>query len=1354
MSIPNIDFTAVIPPPTTATSEAAAKPAATTAPMSSGSGSKVIEIHLAVEGMMCQKNCGATVRRCLLDMDLHDDDDDDDGDGDIQRRHHLPPASGDDAIRIADAAADFPSSYARVSFVVPREQQPRDQWRIAQLAQKAIQAIEDVGFDAALLPTLDEAEAHRREARRRKEQQQRQQQQHDRDETESSHEKEPPPHPSQSRRGDAASTTTRPAVTAAFHVSGMSCAVCSGSVEKLFSQIEGVAHAAVSLPTHTARVVFAADARSDGRAEEEDSYYEGLAGECAERVTRGGYPCELLSVQYPNNHDDGTNRRGSRSKRRRRSEDPMLGSGSDGRGSYGNNDGPGGATSGGAAGGRGTSLADSAARMENTRRAELREWKSSLLLSLTFTIPLAVLHMSTMGGANEGDDGLHIDMMDGGNDMMDNINIDDKTTNDNDYEMAMNNSMTSKCIIINTLMLLLATPVQFLVGRRFYKSAYRGLMHGCVMGMDFLVVLGTSAAYLYSVIVYLWQLSYYYHGQTHNDGNGGGSGLLKLTPTFETGAWLITFVTLGKYLEAYARGKTAGALQTLMELQPVSATRVILDKDLSEKLRDVDFDSGKGDINGNYGNDDAINVTKVFQTVDLHSLQTEDVDISRVQIGEFLLVLPGGRIPTDGILIARDGSGTITKGSNKIVKSTTTSSSSSSSSSTSSKKPNNNSVHSTCAYIDESAFSGEPFPVAKRPGDSLYGASVNQLSVILVRVTATGSETVLSRIVRLVDEAQGNRAPIQAQADRIASIFAPCVLGLAILTFLCWVLSLSYAGDNDGDGDGDGYMSRSKEEMYVTALMSAISVVVVACPCALGLATPTAVMVGTGVGAVSGLLIKGGAVLEMAHHVKTVVFDKTGTLTTGRAVVGSRIEYASRILREDGLAGDGRRSDNSKEEEEGLDEHTCEIRGILKGLPTTVKTTDIALWLACCAESRSEHPLANAIVNSGREVFGHDILKPVVKSSSSVSKTVVSTLKELSISDFQVVPGSGVQCTINGINGTKSCIVRVGNRTWAHGLETEDDKSNSPIKQIFLNDQHQGISKQADNDVHSLRSQGQIGVYVSVKNNTQETSAFNTTQFHIIGVIGVIDPLKSEAKSTILALQNMGVEVWMCTGDHEATAIAVAQKVGIDKHNVCSDVKPEGKADLIRRLQKRRMGRSGGKDVLNKVAVVGDGINDAVALAQSDVGIAIGAGTEVAVEAADIVLVRSSLHDVVVSLHLSRVVFDRIRLNFVWAMAYNLFALPFAAGVLYPFTDWTLPPAFAGLMMAFSSVSVVTSSLMLRLYVKPIIHEDGTLDEQGCAGCSSGIIEKSYLCLSSPYHYLFGDGPMYGASLSDELEIV
>ena len=411
---------------------------------------------------------------------------------------------------------------------------------------------------------------------------------------------------------------------------------------------------------------------------------------------------------------------------------------------------------------------------------------------------------------------------------------------------------------------------------------------------------------------------------------------------------------------------------------------------------------------------------------------------------------------------------------------------------------------------------------------------------------------------------------------------------------------------------------------------------------------------------------------------------------------------------------------------------------MIQSIPPAVKQTDIALWFACCAELRSEHPLGHAILNSGKEVWGHDILNPMAKGNVGKSQADDTAADQLSISNVQVVPGRGVECTINGLgqNDNNTCTVRVGSRIWAYGIEEEGD--GLTIKEVNTN-------SDADDDVRSLRIQGQIGVYVSVKCNESDN-------FHVIGIIGILDPVKNDAKSTVAALKCMGVDVWMCTGDHELTAQAVAEKIGIDEDNVCSNVKPEGKADLIRRLQKRRVmkGRRG-QTVDSRVAVVGDGINDAVALARADVGIAIGAGTEVAVEAADIVLVRSQLHDVVVSLHLSRIVFDRIRLNFIWAMAYNLFALPFAAGLLYPFTDWTLPPAFAGLMMAFSSVSVVASSLLLRTYVKPVIHDDGQLSERGCASCLSGCIDSCYSCLFN--------NPLFprnwnACPLKDELEIV
>jgi len=1181
---------------------------------------------------MCQKNCGSTVQQALLNMDVSE----------VERcldkkLHALQPATNKKVnVKVTEAEADFAASFASVVVewnvkeseelisminedVDLEDPELNDVHEIMselsteevrgeimeKLSELAIDEVECVGFDAEWLATDQDVDTHREQAQRERE--------------EMEQGKSPPASTSIADiiKEDAelleGENKHKGGATASFHVGGMSCAVCTGSVERFLLSVGGgdnddqphVVHAAVSLPTTTARVTFSPLSSSPLGDEDDGEYamrvYQNLAEECAATVSKGGYACEILNVHVANASSQAN--------------------------ADGNNAG-------------GTSLADSAARMERTRQAELHEWKCSLITSSAFTIPLALLHFSSMHASNDPNGPLPPTLKD-------------------------------------WMMLLLATPVQFWVGKRFYNGAYRGLVHGCTMGMDFLVAMGTTSAYVYSLIVFGLQIVAKVSGEANMS-------IAKLTPTFETGAMLITFVTLGKYLEAYARGKTAGALQTLMELQPVSATRAILPSDILDQLNDIDEQLGEEETD----------VAAVFSKINLNSILTEEKDISEIKIGDYLLVLPGGRIPTDGILVAREGSGKIKKNYSDTDLSTHTT------------------KNGGCAYIDESAFSGEPFPVAKRPGDSLFGASVNQLSVILIQVTATGSETVISRIVRLVDEAQGNKAPIQAQADRIASIFAPCVMMLAVVTFACWVLLLDES-------------SGTTEERYVTALMSAISVIVVACPCALGLATPTAVMVGTGVGAMNGLLIKGGAVLEMAHHVKTVVFDKTGTLTTGRAVVGSRIEYASQLMKEDVAQG-----------------ASGTLKKLLQSLPPAVKQTDIALWFACCAELRSEHPLGHAIVNSGKEIWGHDILKPAAKGNFGKSEEVKAGVDgQLSISDSQVVPGRGVQCTVNGISQENSCTVRVGNRTWAHGYDEEGDG---------LTIQEKDGGNKADDDVRSLRKQGQIGVYVSVKSDDTESD-----EFFVLGIIGILDPVKREAKSTVAALKHMGVDVWICTGDHELTAQAVALKVGIDEDNVCSNVKPEGKADLIRRLQKRRVQRGRGQVGDNRVAIVGDGINDAVALARSDVGIAIGAGTEVAVEAADIVLVRSQLHDVVVSLHLSRVVFDRIRLNFVWAMAYNLFALPFAAGLLYPFTDWTLPPAFAGLMMAFSSVSVVASSLLLRTYVKPVINDDGRLDERGCASCATGFVELCYSCLfSNPFRFILGHNQnnWYGHP-EDELEI-
>ena len=787
----------------------------------------------------------------------------------------------------------------------------------------------------------------------------------------------------------------------------------------------------------------------------------------------------------------------------------------------------------------GVSLADNAARMDQARVAELKSWRRLLIISCILTAPIVILmHTQRSSGSSQPVPSWK-----------------------------------------EWIMLLLSTPVQFWVGSRYYKAAYMGWINGRFMGMDFLIVLGTTASYIYSIIIFGMQLL---------------GGLSSLEPTFATGAMLLTFVTLGKFLEAYAKGKTASALQTLMELQPNLAWRVIMSED---KVGDI-------------------------LSHDISSLQTEEVDAADIVVGDYIVVLPGSRIPSDGILVKVSGA-----------------------------------AH---AYVDESALSGEPFPVCKQQGDQIVGSTVNQLSALLIHVTATGTNTVLAKIVRLMEEAQSRKAPIQAQADQIACIFAPTVLFLSLLTFLAWMIFNTNV---------------SAEERFFSAFMSAISVVVVACPCALGLATPTAVMVGTGVGATHGLLIKGGAVLECAHSVDTVVFDKTGTLTTGHAVLGDCVGFENPELMQN-LPG-----------------------------PVSGQTKHMVLWLAACAEKQSEHPLGKAVVNAARSLWGED---------------VTHSEEGVKVTDFRISPGSGVECLVSKAKWGEFR-VRVGTRDWSS--DDLDPESRSLIV--------------GDEEVARIRRRGQVGVYVSVCSERDYLHSDNGHfPFRIIGVLGIVDPIVSEASSTVSALQKMGIDVWMCTGDSEETALSVARQVGIAEENVCACVKPEGKADLITRLQKcervtnRRVNRNLRlRRYSGRVAVVGDGINDAVALARADVGVAIGAGTEVAVEAADVVLVRSSLHDVVVAFHFSRLVFQRIRLNFVWATAYNLFALPFAAGVLYPFIDWRLPPEFAGLMMAFSSVSVVTSSLLLHSYKKPIILADGSLEkmngllliifQQCCESCAT-----------------------------------
>ncbi|MCK9275921.1 MAG: heavy metal translocating P-type ATPase [Syntrophales bacterium] len=496
-----------------------------------------------------------------------------------------------------------------------------------------------------------------------------------------------------------------------------------------------------------------------------------------------------------------------------------------------------------------------------------------------------------------------------------------------------------------------------------------------------------------------------------------------------------------------------------------------------------------------------------------------DVSIDMLHKGALILVRPGENIPADGI------------------------------------------VKKGMSTVDESMLTGESLPVEKKPDDRVIGGTVNQSGSFYFEATAVGAETALAQIIRLVEEAQGSKAPIQRMADKVASIFVPVVLVIAIFTFLIWYFAVP-------------------EHDFSRALLNFVSVLIIACPCAMGLATPTAVMVGTGLGAESGILIRGGETLERAHKINSIIFDKTGTLTRGEPVV-TDIKPAF---------------------------------GLEKGE---------FLQIVSSIEAASEHPLAAAIVEQAKK----------------------DTITQLPVYDFNALSGLGAKGTVQGKQ------VLIGSRKLLH---------------------REGISvADLDKDADSFISEGKTVAYVAVDNAPA-------------GLIAFADIPKESAKEAVSRLRRMGLDIAMITGDHKKTAAMVGHAVGIE--NIEAEVLPGEKADSIKSLQgKRRV-----------VAMVGDGINDAPALAAADIGIAIGTGTDIAAEAADITLIRNDLNLVVSAIALSKITMRVIKQNLFWAFFYNTLGIPIAAGVLYPFFGILLNPMFAAAAMALSSVSVVSNSLRLR----------------------------------------------------------
>ena len=504
-----------------------------------------------------------------------------------------------------------------------------------------------------------------------------------------------------------------------------------------------------------------------------------------------------------------------------------------------------------------------------------------------------------------------------------------------------------------------------------------------------------------------------------------------------------------------------------------------------------------------------------------------DVPLEQVQAGDLVRVRPGEKVPVDGVVV--EGS----------------------------------------SAVDESMLTGEAIPVEKRPGDEVIGATLNTTGSFVFRATRVGRDTALAQIVRMVQAAQGSKAPIQRTADLISAYFVPLVLGTAALTFALW-------------------MTFGPEPKLTLALTAFIAVVIIACPCAMGLATPTAIMVGTGKGAEAGVLFRGGEALEQAHRVSAIVLDKTGTLTLGRPAVTSIV-------------------------------------------PARLTSVHDLLDLAGSVERRSEHPLASAIVAAA--------------DAEGVGR--------LDVTEFEAVSGSGVEAVVAGRR------VAAGNaRLMAlHGVDV------SSLEAVAATES----------------AEGRTPVYVAAA----EPDAASLV---LAGVVVISDPVKAEAAEAVRGLMAQGIEAWMVTGDRRATAEAVARQVGIAPDHVMAEVLPGGKAEKVAELQ------SGGR----RVAMVGDGINDAPALAQADLGIAIGTGADVAIEASDVTLVGGDPRGIASAIALSRRTISVIRQNLAWAFGYNVVLIPIAMGLLYPFTGTTLSPALAAGAMALSSVSVVTNSLRLR----------------------------------------------------------
>ncbi len=650
--------------------------------------------------------------------------------------------------------------------------------------------------------------------------------------------------------------------------------------------------------------------------------------------------------------------------------------------------------------------------------------------------------------------------------------------------------------------------------------------------------------------------------------------------TFETSAMLLTFVSLGRYLESRAKSYTMGAITSLLCSRPRGALLVVgANSDYNSNSYALQPD---GILDGLMcGTTAAASCRSKDQpsfSVPMAELETRWIDASLVQVGDLVRVPPGARIPCDGKVVHGE------------------------------------------SHVNESMLTGEAIPLKKNVGDNVVCGSINQLGLLHVRAMRVGENSTLGQIVGLIEEAQNKKAPSQIVADKVASWFAPTILILATATFVGWYVTLLRRNDEDWPLAG----------VYIDPLtfsiLTAVAVAVVACPCALGLAAPTAIMVGTGIAAQNGVLVKGGGLaFESARRCGAILFDKTGTLTEGRChVIDVWIDDHHHHQQQSNIGEEGQR--------------------------WLVTSKFHLLALACIAEQCSEYPIGRAIVNKAHEeaLASPECLFP-----------------GLTVTEWQSLPGCGVSCAINGKD------LLVGKDSWAkHQLR-------------------EPISRVAKETMEGVDKDGHTTVLVSYDGILQ-------------GLFSIGDPIRQEAVTAVNVLsKKMGLDVWLATGDGKGAALSVARVVGIPDYRVVCDLLPGSKAEVIKKLQDYLVGTKKRNSTGNtSVCFVGDGMNDAVGLAAADVGLAIGAGEDVAIDMADVVLMSSNLMDVVLVLDLSRVVMRHVELNFVWALLYNIIAIPLAMGLFLPSLGVALSPGLAAFFMASSSVAVVLSSLSLRLYYR------------------------------------------------------